>query len=84
LHIIDLYGNPGNILAIGTMPFQMYVLLLSASDQHANTEKLPSHLTHRVHQTIKLEKPLSVKYTADCSWLSLLNFLAAGMTIAHP
>jgi len=56
LHILELYGNPGDTLAIETIPFQMYVLLLSVSDRHANTEKLPSQLKHRVHQNNKIKK----------------------------
>jgi hypothetical protein len=63
----------------------MHVLLLSVSDQHANTEKSPSQLKHRVHQNSKIRKiSLSLKYTGGCFWVIFLNFLASGMTNALP
>jgi hypothetical protein len=37
-----------------------------------------------VRKNNKIKKTLNVKYTAECLGIILLNFLAAGMTIAHP
>jgi hypothetical protein len=84
LHIRDFYGSPGDSLAFETIPFQMYVLLLHVSDQLVNTEKLPSQVRRGAHQNNTIRKILlSLICAAECSWIILIKFLAAGMSISH-